>query len=56
MPARETTTASSDGRTRPGDIGIASQAALAAGLESHPFRPDRLVLIAPARHRLARRR
>ena len=30
------------------DIGIASQAALAAGLESHPFRPDRLVLIAPA--------
>jgi molybdate transport repressor ModE-like protein len=38
------------------DIGIASQAALAAGLESHPFRPDRLVLIAPAGHRLARRR
>jgi molybdate transport repressor ModE-like protein len=33
------------------DIGIASQAALAAGLESHPFRPDRLVLIAPAGHR-----
>ena len=38
------------------DIGIASQAALAAGLESHPFRPDRLVLIVPAGHRLARRR
>ena len=34
------------------DIGIASQAALAAGLESHPFRPDRLVLIVPAGHRL----
>jgi len=38
------------------DIGIASQAALADGLESHPFRPDRLVLITPAGHRLARRR
>lgn len=38
------------------DIGIASQAALVAGLEIHPFRPDRLVLIAPAGHRLARRR
>ena len=38
------------------DIGIASQAALAAGLESHPFRPDRLVLIVPTGHPLARRR
>ena len=38
------------------DIGIASQAALAAGLESHPFQPDRLVLIVPTGHRLARRR
>jgi len=38
------------------DIGIASQAALVSGLESHSFRPDRLVLIVPAGHRLARRR
>lgn len=38
------------------DIGIASQAALVAGLESHRFRPDRLVLVAPAGHELARRR
>jgi DNA-binding transcriptional LysR family regulator len=38
------------------DIGIASQAALVPGLESHPFRPDRLVLALPAGHPLARRR
>ena len=38
------------------DIGIASQAAVVAGLETHPFRPDRLVLITPAGHRLTRRR
>ena len=42
------------------DIGIASQAAIAAaraaGLESHPFRPDRLVLAVPAGHRLTGRR
>lgn len=38
------------------DIGIASHAALGAGLESHRFRPDRLVFIAPAGHGLARRR
>jgi DNA-binding transcriptional LysR family regulator len=42
------------------DIGIASQAALVAapgaGLESHPFRADRLVLAVPAGHRLAGRR
>lgn len=38
------------------DIGIASQSALVGGLERHPFRPDRLVLITPAGHGLARRR
>lgn len=38
------------------DIGIASHTALVNGLESHRFRPDRLVLIAPAGHELARRR
>jgi DNA-binding transcriptional LysR family regulator len=32
------------------DIGIASQAALASGLESHPFRFDRLVLVVPRGH------
>jgi DNA-binding transcriptional LysR family regulator len=29
------------------DIGIASQAALTSGIEIHPFRPDRLVLVVP---------
>ncbi|MGQ3296649.1 LysR family transcriptional regulator [Reyranella sp.] len=38
------------------DIGIGSQAASAPGLESHPFRIDRLVLAVPAGHRLARKR
>lgn len=38
------------------DIGIASQAALVPGLESHFFRTDRLVLAVPAGHPLARRR
>jgi DNA-binding transcriptional LysR family regulator len=38
------------------DIGIASQAALIPGLDSHPFRTDRLVLAVPARHALVRRR
>jgi DNA-binding transcriptional LysR family regulator len=38
------------------DIGIASQAALVPGLESHFFRTDRLVLAVPAGHALARRR
>lgn len=38
------------------DIGIASQAALVPGLESHFFRTDRLVLIVPTGHALARRR
>ncbi|MBP6771062.1 MAG: LysR family transcriptional regulator, partial [Reyranella sp.] len=38
------------------DIGIGSQAALVPGLESHPFRADRLVLIVPAGHRLAGKR
>ena len=38
------------------DIGIASQAALVPGLESHPFRPDRLVLVVRRDHRLATRR
>ena len=38
------------------DIGIASQASLVAGLESHPFRSDRLVLAVPAGHRLTGRR
>ena len=32
------------------------QAAFVAGLESHPFRADRLVLIVPAGHRLAGKR
>ncbi|MFZ5780819.1 MAG: LysR family transcriptional regulator [Pseudomonadota bacterium] len=38
------------------DIGIAAQAALGAGLEMHPFRPDRLVLAVPGGDPLARRR
>jgi len=38
------------------DIGIAAQAALGAGLETHPFRADRLVLAVPGGHRLARQR
>lgn len=38
------------------DIGIASQAALVSGLESHPFLTDRLVLVVPKGHALARRR
>ena len=38
------------------DIGIGSQAALVPGLESHPFRTDRLVLAVPAGHRLADKR
>ncbi len=38
------------------DIGIGSQAALVPGLESHPFRTDRLVLAAPAGHPLAGKR
>jgi DNA-binding transcriptional LysR family regulator len=38
------------------DIGIASQAALVPGLESHPFRVDRLVLAVPNGHPLAHRR
>lgn len=38
------------------DIGIGSQAALVPGLESHPFRTDRLVLAVPAGHRLAGKR
>lgn len=38
------------------DIGIGSQAASVPGLESHPFRTDRLVLAVPRGHRLARRR
>lgn len=38
------------------DIGIASQAAIVEGVESHPFRTDRLVLIVPRNHRLAGRR
>ncbi|WP_421994714.1 LysR family transcriptional regulator [Reyranella sp.] len=38
------------------DIGIASQAALVEGLESHPFRPDRLVVVARRDHPLAARR
>lgn len=38
------------------DIGIGSQAALVPGLESHPFRTDRLVLAVPAGHRLASKR
>jgi molybdate transport repressor ModE-like protein len=38
------------------DIGIGSQAALVPGLESRPFRIDRLVLAVPIRHRLAGKR
>ena len=38
------------------DIGIASQAALVPGLESHFFRTDRLVLIVPTGYALAQRR
>ena len=38
------------------DIGIGSQAALVPGLESHPFRTDRLVLAVPANHPLAGKR
>jgi DNA-binding transcriptional LysR family regulator len=38
------------------DIGIGSQAASVPGLESHPFRTDRLVLTVPAGHRLAGKR
>lgn len=38
------------------DIGIGSQAAFVPGLESHPFRTDRLVLAVPAGHQLAGKR
>ena len=38
------------------DIGIATEASLVPGLESHPFRPDRLVLAVAAGHPLAGRR
>lgn len=38
------------------DIGIGSQAASVPGLESHPFRTDRLVVAVPAGHRLAGKR
>ncbi len=38
------------------DIGIGSQAASVSGLERHPFRIDRLVLVVPAGHRLAGKR
>ncbi len=38
------------------DIGIGSQAALVPGLESHPFRTDRLVLAVPPGHPLAGKR
>ncbi len=38
------------------DIGIASRAALVAGLETYPFRTDRLVVAVPRGHALARRR
>ncbi len=38
------------------DIGIATEASLLPGLESHPFRPDRLVLAVAAGHPLAGRR
>ncbi len=38
------------------DLGIGSQAAFLPGLESHPFRADRLVLAVPAGHRLAGKR
>ena len=38
------------------DIGIGSRAASVPGLERHPFRTDRLVLVVPAGHRLAGKR
>ncbi len=38
------------------DIGIGSQAASVPGLQSHPFRTDRLVLAVPTGHRLAGKR
>jgi DNA-binding transcriptional LysR family regulator len=38
------------------DIGIATEASLVPGLESHPFRPDRLVLAMASDHPLAGRR
>lgn len=38
------------------DIGIVADPAEAPGLEIHPFREDRLVLVVPARHPLAGRR
>lgn len=38
------------------DIGIATEASLVPGLESHPFRPDRLVLAMASGHPLAGRR
>ncbi|OYW24719.1 MAG: hypothetical protein B7Z55_01395, partial [Planctomycetales bacterium 12-60-4] len=38
------------------DIGIGSQAASVPGLESHPFRIDRLVLAVPTGHQLAGKR
>ncbi len=38
------------------DIGIATEASLVPGLESHPFRPDRLVLAVASGHRLAGKR
>jgi len=38
------------------DIGIATEASLVPGLESHPFRPDRLVLAMASGHPLAGKR
>lgn len=38
------------------DLGIVADAADLTGLETRPFRTDRLVLVTPKRHRLARRR
>ncbi len=38
------------------DIGIGSQTASVPGLQSHPFRTDRLVLAVPTGHRLAGKR
>jgi DNA-binding transcriptional LysR family regulator len=38
------------------DIGIVADPPDTAGLETHPFREDRLVLVVPARHGLASRR
>ncbi len=38
------------------DIGIVADPPDTSGLESHPFREDRLVLVVPARHALASRR